>query len=139
MLKKYGNCLELTVWPGENSVIFWILVLPCHILVLPIIWNLAFTVQCKRGSQILSLRSNMYVKVFFSVNRINGDIGQHVKMLLKVWNFFFCGQDHDYQGIVSHHLPAILSVFSPDLILYDAGVDPHHKDELGRLSLSDQG
>ena len=35
-------------------------------------------------------------------------------------------------------LPAVLD-FAPDLILYQAGVDPHADDRLGRLALSDAG
>lgn len=37
------------------------------------------------------------------------------------------------------HLPWLLETFHPDLVLYDAGVDPHWEDELGRLRLTDQG
>jgi acetoin utilization deacetylase AcuC-like enzyme len=36
-------------------------------------------------------------------------------------------------------LPGVLSSFRPQLVLYDAGVDIHVDDELGRLSVSDQG
>lgn len=36
-------------------------------------------------------------------------------------------------------LPEILTTFRPDLVLYDAGVDPHYDDELGKLSLTDEG
>lgn len=37
------------------------------------------------------------------------------------------------------HLPWLLDTFRPDLVLYDAGVDPHWDDELGRLRLTDEG
>lgn len=37
------------------------------------------------------------------------------------------------------YLPDIMDSFRPDIILYDAGVDPHEKDELGKLKLSDDG
>lgn len=37
------------------------------------------------------------------------------------------------------YLPGLLDAFRPDLVLYDAGVDPHWEDELGRLRLTDQG
>lgn len=40
---------------------------------------------------------------------------------------------------VEAHLPWMLETFRPDLVLYDAGVDPHWEDELGRLRLTDQG
>lgn len=36
-------------------------------------------------------------------------------------------------------LDHVLEEFKPDLCLYDAGVDPHKDDALGRLSLSDSG
>lgn len=36
-------------------------------------------------------------------------------------------------------LPALLEQQQPDLVLYDAGVDPHRDDLLGKLALSDAG
>lgn len=36
-------------------------------------------------------------------------------------------------------VPGVLQDFRPELVLYDAGVDPHHDDKLGRLSLTDNG
>lgn len=36
-------------------------------------------------------------------------------------------------------LPEVMAGFAPDLILYQAGVDPHAADRLGRLALSDAG
>lgn len=47
--------------------------------------------------------------------------------------------DDDYMAELEQHLPAILDEFLPDLVLYQAGVDPHHDDKLGRLALSDEG
>lgn len=47
--------------------------------------------------------------------------------------------DDGYMEQLSHHLPEILESFAPDLVLYQAGVDPHFADRLGRLSLSDEG
>ncbi|XP_071544838.1 uncharacterized protein SYNPCC7002_A1628-like [Panulirus ornatus] len=47
--------------------------------------------------------------------------------------------DNEYIKILSDYLPAVLDSFHPDIILYDAGVDPHHKDQLGKLKLSDKG
>ena len=41
--------------------------------------------------------------------------------------------------LLEGHLPWIVDTFRPDLVLYDAGVDPHVKDELGKLRLTDQG
>jgi acetoin utilization deacetylase AcuC-like enzyme len=36
-------------------------------------------------------------------------------------------------------LPDVLAGFQPQLVLYDAGVDIHVDDELGRLAVSDAG
>lgn len=36
-------------------------------------------------------------------------------------------------------LPDVLASFKPDLVLYDAGVDVHTDDALGRLAVSDAG
>lgn len=47
--------------------------------------------------------------------------------------------DEAYLAALSHHLPRALDAFAPDLILYQAGVDPHRDDRLGRLALSDEG
>jgi len=47
--------------------------------------------------------------------------------------------DEDYLAALAAHLPAAIEQFGPDLILYQAGVDPHQDDKLGRLALSDAG
>ncbi|CAN9510999.1 unnamed protein product [Ophioblennius macclurei] len=48
-------------------------------------------------------------------------------------------EDKEYLATVEAHLPWLLDSFRPDLVLYDAGVDPHWEDELGRLRLTDDG
>jgi acetoin utilization deacetylase AcuC-like enzyme len=48
-------------------------------------------------------------------------------------------EDEAYLQILADHLPAVLDRFRPDLVLYDAGVDPHAEDLLGKLALSDRG
>ncbi|XP_050736510.1 uncharacterized protein SYNPCC7002_A1628-like isoform X3 [Eriocheir sinensis] len=47
--------------------------------------------------------------------------------------------DKDYLNTLAEYLPSVLDKIHPDVILYDAGVDPHEKDELGKLKLSDNG
>ncbi len=47
--------------------------------------------------------------------------------------------DDDYLEALARTLPPLIERFGPDLILYQAGVDPHADDRLGRLSLSDAG
>ena len=47
--------------------------------------------------------------------------------------------DADYLAVLARELPVVLDAFGPDLILYQAGVDPHVDDKLGRLALSDDG
>ncbi|XP_068760712.1 uncharacterized protein SYNPCC7002_A1628-like [Montipora capricornis] len=51
-----------------------------------------------------------------------------------------CGlNDKQYLNTLMEYLPWLLDTYRPDLVLYDAGVDPHQDDELGRLNLTDQG
>jgi acetoin utilization deacetylase AcuC-like enzyme len=47
--------------------------------------------------------------------------------------------DAAYLAALADALPAVLDRFAPDLILYQAGVDPHGDDRLGRLALTDRG
>lgn len=47
--------------------------------------------------------------------------------------------DDAYLAALAYHLPRAIDGFKPDLILYQAGVDPHRDDRLGRLALSDDG
>ncbi|MEN9222784.1 MAG: histone deacetylase [Thermostichus sp. BF3_bins_97] len=48
-------------------------------------------------------------------------------------------EDEAYLQMLAAHLPDLLAQVRPDLVLYDAGVDPHQEDLLGKLALSDQG
>ncbi len=47
--------------------------------------------------------------------------------------------DDAYLATLGETLPRLIADFAPDLILYQAGVDPHALDRLGRLALSDAG
>lgn len=47
--------------------------------------------------------------------------------------------DEGYLQILAKYLPDLLSEVKPDLVLYDAGVDIHVGDRLGKLALSDRG
>ncbi|WP_404713944.1 histone deacetylase [Sphingomonas sp. MMS24-J13] len=47
--------------------------------------------------------------------------------------------DADYEQALEDCLPRVLDDFRPDLILFQAGVDAHIDDRLGRLALSDSG
>jgi len=47
--------------------------------------------------------------------------------------------DDAYLATLAHALPALIDRHRPDLIFYQAGVDPHVDDRLGRLALSDDG
>jgi acetoin utilization deacetylase AcuC-like enzyme len=47
--------------------------------------------------------------------------------------------DEGYLRVLAAHLPGLLVDFRPDLVLYDAGVDPHRDDRLGKLCLTDAG
>ncbi|MBD2104175.1 histone deacetylase [Leptolyngbya sp. FACHB-261] len=48
-------------------------------------------------------------------------------------------EDDAYLQTLAAYLPDLLSEFKPDLVLYDAGVDPHIGDRLGKLALTDSG
>ena len=47
--------------------------------------------------------------------------------------------DEHYLDILDGHLTALLSELRPELVFYNAGVDPHQDDRLGKLCLSDDG
>lgn len=47
--------------------------------------------------------------------------------------------DDDYLAVLQAHVPAMLEQIRPDLVFYNAGVDPHGDDRLGRLALTDDG
>lgn len=47
--------------------------------------------------------------------------------------------DEAYLGKLSALLPELLARVAPDLVFFNAGVDPHADDKLGRLGLSDEG
>src|ERR687886_1885842 len=50
------------------------------------------------------------------------------------------GMDDDaYLQTLAKYLPDLLSEVQPDLVLYDAGVDPHAGDRLGKLALTNTG
>lgn len=48
-------------------------------------------------------------------------------------------EDDEYLRVLAAHLPDLLTGVRPDLVLYDAGVDPHRDDALGKLALTDAG
>lgn len=47
--------------------------------------------------------------------------------------------DDAYMDALERNLAPIFADFAPDLVLYQAGVDPHVDDRLGRLALTDEG
>ncbi len=44
-----------------------------------------------------------------------------------------------YLAALEDHLPDLLAGARPDLVFFNAGVDPHRDDKLGRLNLTDEG
>jgi acetoin utilization deacetylase AcuC-like enzyme len=48
-------------------------------------------------------------------------------------------EDEHYLRTLAEYLPDLLSAVKPDIVFYDAGVDPHKDDKLGKLALSDRG
>ncbi len=49
-----------------------------------------------------------------------------------------CGDD-EYLAVLEHELTGLLAGVAPELVLFQAGVDPHGEDRLGRLALTDAG
>ncbi len=47
--------------------------------------------------------------------------------------------DAEYLAVLDGLLPPLLDRLRPDLVFYNAGVDPHREDRLGRLALTDAG
>ena len=47
--------------------------------------------------------------------------------------------DRGYLAALDAALPPALDAFGPDLVFYNAGVDPHRDDRLGHLALTDAG
>jgi acetoin utilization deacetylase AcuC-like enzyme len=47
--------------------------------------------------------------------------------------------DETYLALLGAHLPRALARAEPDLVFYNAGVDVHRDDRLGKLALSDAG
>ena len=47
--------------------------------------------------------------------------------------------DDGYLQMLAQTLPELLDLVRPDLVLFDAGVDVHVEDRLGKLALSDRG
>jgi acetoin utilization deacetylase AcuC-like enzyme len=47
--------------------------------------------------------------------------------------------DRGYLDALDAALPPVLDRFAPDLVFYNAGVDPHRDDRLGHLALTDAG
>ena len=47
--------------------------------------------------------------------------------------------DAAYLDLLRAYLPALLRQVQPDLVMYDAGVDVHTDDRLGKLALTDDG
>jgi acetoin utilization deacetylase AcuC-like enzyme len=48
-------------------------------------------------------------------------------------------EDDAYLQTLAGYLPDLLTQVKPDLVFYDAGVDPHVADRLGKLALTDSG
>ena len=47
--------------------------------------------------------------------------------------------DAVYHSVLATHLPGLIARHRPDIVFYNAGVDPHAEDKLGRLALGDEG
>lgn len=73
---------------------------------------------------------SMHCQSNFPVRKVAGDLD--VGLACKTG-------DGAYLTALTEHLPRLLREVAPELVFYNAGVDPHRDDRLGRLSLTDQG
>lgn len=48
-------------------------------------------------------------------------------------------EDEPYLSTIGDVLPDLLDQWGPELVIYNAGVDPHRSDRLGKLGLSNDG
>ncbi|QQE65166.1 histone deacetylase [Leptolyngbya sp. BL0902] len=48
-------------------------------------------------------------------------------------------EDDAYLHTLAQYVPDLLSQVQPDLVIYDAGADPHREDRLGKLALTNTG
>ncbi len=48
-------------------------------------------------------------------------------------------EDAEYLAMLEARLPPLIDAVRPDIVFYNAGVDPHRDDRLGRLNLTDEG
>ncbi|WP_093188611.1 histone deacetylase [Pseudovibrio sp. Tun.PSC04-5.I4] len=48
-------------------------------------------------------------------------------------------EDEEYLSILKATLKTVLKTFKADIVFFNAGVDPHKEDRLGRLALTDDG
>ena len=47
--------------------------------------------------------------------------------------------DSIYLSVVKTHVQPLIQKLNPDIVFYNAGVDPHQNDKLGKLKLTDAG
>ncbi|MFN0124262.1 MAG: histone deacetylase [Blastocatellia bacterium] len=47
--------------------------------------------------------------------------------------------DAEYLALLARHVPDIIHQTKPDIVFYQAGVDPHERDRLGKLKLTHEG
>ena len=47
--------------------------------------------------------------------------------------------DAVYHSVLATHLPGLVARHRPNIVFYNAGVDPHAEDRLGRLALTGEG
>jgi acetoin utilization deacetylase AcuC-like enzyme len=73
---------------------------------------------------------SMHCRTNFPLRKQTGDLDLALEAGL---------EDAAYLRLLAAHLPGLLEEVRPDLVFYNAGVDPHADDRLGRLALSERG
>jgi len=73
---------------------------------------------------------SMHCRTNFPLHKQSGDLDLALDAGL---------EDAAYLAVLADHLPGLLEDVRPDLVFYNAGVDPHVDDRLGRLALTEGG
>jgi acetoin utilization deacetylase AcuC-like enzyme len=73
---------------------------------------------------------SMHCRTNFPLHKQRGDLDLPLEAGL---------EDEAYLTLLEEHLTGLLEDVRPDLVFYNAGVDPHVDDRLGRLALTERG
>ena len=65
------------------------------------------------------------------IRKLEFEINSNIFFFHLYYYSYTPGGSSEYLAVLDETLPHLLDTLRPDLVLYDAGVDPHVKDDLG--------